>query len=1400
MVDFQYQIAAAGVITGANTPTTGWLDHDALDFTSPIFGTSASTALDGNAAANRVAISGTLPVTIANGQEVWLRWSDIDHPGNDHGMAVDDLSVIANAVQVDPAPAVTNTAPSNAATNVPVNSTIVINFSESVNATADAFTIQCGSPQPFTQSASPGTAIALTPTSLLPYGAACTVTAAASQITDEDANDPADQMAADFAFSFTTAEPPVDNAPAVLGTTPPDTATNVAVGANVVVTFGEGVTATVNAFAINCGALQTFSQTGSPASSFTLNPDADLPYSATCTVTVAANEISDADAIDPPDHMAVDYSFSFTTASPPPPVATNVIINEIDSDTPAIDTAEFIELFDGGVGNTALDGLAVVLYNGSNNLAYAAFDLDGRFTDANGYFTLGNVATPGVNLVFGDNLLQNGADAVALYAADASSFAVGTPVTSSNLQDAVVYDTDDADVPGLLVLLNGGQPQVNENGGGSGATQSSQRCPNGTGGARNTSTYLQGAPTPASTNSCPPPPQPSNSVVVVSQVYGGGGNSGATYQSDYVELYNRGAAPVDLAGWSLQYASATGSGWDFGKQPLGGSIAPGEYFLIALASGGPDGGPLPPANVTGQINISGTSGKIALVDSFDGLVGNCPTADPHVMDFVGYGSADCREGTSTATAPSNTTSLFRLGGGSTDTDNNGSDFVTGPPAPRRTAPIVELGPLVLSTDPRTNGFNAPRDATIAVTFTEPVDVIGAWFDISCAGSGQHNSATFAGSGQTHYITPNVDFVAGDQCTVAIYKDQIHDLDLDDAGPNTDTLPANYVWSFTVSTGTAPPYPVSVHLTMGNPSGAVASASQPNNYLMEKPEYTLSYNRDLGRPNWVSWHLSDEWIGTLTRVDSFRPDPRVPADWYRVQSFDFTGTGFDRGHMVPNADRDKETSIPINQATFLMSNMVAQAPDNNQGPWASFEDYLRTLLPADEIYVVAGGAGVGGSGSNGDVTTTLVNGNVTVPAYTWKVALVIPKDGGDDISRVSCSSRTIAVIMPNAQGIRNDPWENFLTNVDAVESLTGYDFFSNLPGPIQACVEAGTNGDNPPLDTIAPSVVCASPDGAWHADNVALACTADDSGTGLANPGDASFLLVTSVAAGAEHANAATNSRVVCDVAGNCTTAGPIGGNEIDRKAPVISLVTPASGAVYQLNQPVAAAYTCPEGGSGLNACNGTVANGSAVNTSTLGAKSFVVNAVDAVGNSSSQTITYDVRRTLTGVGPAKLWIGLKNSDDVGLRLDVRAELLVNDMVTASGRLDNVSAGSSGFNNALLQTVGMALGSGAIDVPAAGRLSVRVSVRRTCFGGGSNSGTAREWFNGQAVDGGPARDAGSRVALTLAGATTDYFLRAGSALATTAGSARQTADALVNSTVACPWRPFVSFGTWSVVLP
>lgn len=546
--------------------------------------------------------------------------------------------------------------------------------------------------------------------------------------------------------------------------------------------------------------------------------------------------------------------------------------------------------------------------------------------------------------------------------------------------------------------------------------------------------------------------------VTISQLYGGGGNSGAIYNHDFVELYNPHTSTFDLTGWSLQYSSATGDTWQV--QPLGGAIAPGEYYLIGLATqNSAVGAPLPPANVNGDINMSGTTGKIALVNNFDALEGPCPLGNPGIVDFLGYGTtANCAE-TTRALAPSNTTSLFRQNGGARDTDNNLADFFTGTPTPRRTAPIVEIGPSVFGTDPRNGATTAPRDATISINFTEPVTVDSGWYDITCVTTGNHNSATVRSffGGDTHTITPNVNFLAGEQCTVTIFKDAIHDVDTDDTGTNADTLPANKVFTFTVATGTAPPYPLSVHLTMGNPNaGAIVN---DDNYLMDKPEFSLSYNRSRGTANWVSWHLADEWIGTLVRVDSFRADPEVPPDWFRVSGFDYVGSGFDRGHMVPNADRDKETSTPINQATFLMTNMIPQAPANNQGPWAALEAHLRTLLPANEVYIVAGGAGTGGDGSNG-AANTIAGGNVFVPAQTWKVALILPKASGDDVARVSCSTQTLAVIMPNSQTI-SSAWQDYITTVDAVEALTSYDFFSTLPDAVENCVEAGTNGTNPP---------------------------------------------------------------------------------------------------------------------------------------------------------------------------------------------------------------------------------------------------------------------------------------------------------------------------------------------------
>jgi predicted extracellular nuclease len=184
-----------------------------------------------------------------------------------------------------------------------------------------------------------------------------------------------------------------------------------------------------------------------------------------------------------------------------------LVINEVDADQVSTDAAEFVELYDGGTGNMDLSGLVLVLFNGSDDASYEAFDLDGQATDADGYFVLcgdaANVANCDLDVDPDTNLIQNGADAVALFEGDAVDFPNDTPVTTAGLIDALVYDTNDADDPGLLVLLNAGQPQVNEGGGAAGSTlDSNQRCPNGTGGARNTDTYAQFAPTAGAANVC----------------------------------------------------------------------------------------------------------------------------------------------------------------------------------------------------------------------------------------------------------------------------------------------------------------------------------------------------------------------------------------------------------------------------------------------------------------------------------------------------------------------------------------------------------------------------------------------------------------------------------------------------------------------------------------------------------------------------------------------------------------------------------------------------------------------------------------------------------------------------------------------------------------------------------
>lgn len=259
------------------------------------------------------------------------------------------------------------------------------------------------------------------------------------------------------------------------------------------------------------------------------------------------------------------------------------------------------------------------------------------------------------------------------------------------------------------------------------------------------------------------------------------------------------------------------------------------------------------------------------------------------------------------------------------------------------------------------------------------------------------------------------------------------------GANRINLDNVQIGDFASPTPTPTPTP-SEHLTMGNPSNAVTSISQPNNYLMEKPQYSMSYSRDNGESNWVSWHLDSSWLGSAPRQNDFRADTTLPAGWYQAQATDYSGSGFDRGHMCPSADRT--ITVSANSATFLMTNMIPQLPANNQGVWADLETYSRTLVSqGNELYIISGGQGL---------RYFIANGHIAVPAQTWKVIIVLPV-GSNDVSRVTTSTRTIAVVVPNSGSIGSD-WRAYRVSVDQVEAITGFDFFSNVNSGIQNVIE------------------------------------------------------------------------------------------------------------------------------------------------------------------------------------------------------------------------------------------------------------------------------------------------------------------------------------------------------------
>ena len=505
--------------------------------------------------------------------------------------------------------------------------------------------------------------------------------------------------------------------------------------------------------------------------------------------------------------------------------------------------------------------------------------------------------------------------------------------------------------------------------------------------------------------------------LVISQIYGAGGNTGATLQNDYIEIFNRGTVPVSLGGRSLQYASATGTG-NFGITNQltvlpSVTLNPGQYFLVQEA-GGAVGAPLPPADLvvtTGVINMSGSAGKVALVNSTVtlGCNGGSTLCSPAqlalIVDLIGYGSANFFEGAAAAPGLTATAAALRANGGCTDTDNNAADFTAAAPSPRNSAAPLnacpsDTAPAVASTNPSNGASGISVDANITITFTEPVNVSGSWFTISCTSTGGH-TATFGAGPTTFTLDPATDFASAESCTVTVIAAQVSDQDTIDP---PDTMAQNAAWSFS----TISP-PIFIHDVQGaahtSPKvgmsvkvSGIVTAKRSNGFYLQEPDAEADadvatsegvFVFTLNSPTSVSVGDAATVTGT---VSEFRPGGASTANLTTTELTGPTIVVQSTGNLLPTpmpigaGGRVPPTEVIENDASGgdVETSGVFDPAQDGIDFWESLEGMRVTIAnPAivgpsnsfNEISVLAdGGAGATGRTARGGIVISASDSN------------------------------------------------------------------------------------------------------------------------------------------------------------------------------------------------------------------------------------------------------------------------------------------------------------------------------------------------------------------------------------------------------------------------------------------
>lgn len=527
-----------------------------------------------------------------------------------------------------------------------------------------------------------------------------------------------------------------------------------------------------------------------------------------------------------------------------------------------------------------------------------------------------------------------------------------------------------------------------------------------------------GAPNDGSGTPPPPPPPPTTGALVINEVLADP-RAVADAAGEWFEVRNVGATDVDMHGWTI--ASLNDAAHVIGASvvvPAGGYAVLGRN-ADTLVNGGVKIDYVYAGATT--LNLANSNDYLAIRD------GNGATVDSVVWTTTQTAGAsrmvidplvDNTDMGGTNWRTAETTQTFGAGDRGTPGMDNGAVVEPPPPPPPGTVASVSVAinsPRLLPVGYTKPAFPTARDGAGTIV-TPPPAYTWTSSDPSVAGvdSLGYVSARSPGTALITATAENgvsgsasIDVIPADASTTAVYRN---------------------------------------HVEFGTP--AVAGG-----ILVSRRQFVSMYSETRGGPAWVSWNLNATQFGSVGRCDCFTSDQTLPAGVYRVFDFDYRNGGYDRGHMVQSESRT--TTTQENAATFLLTNILPQAGENNQGPWLRFENHLNDLArqQGKEIYVVAGGE------YSASPATLKGEGKVQVPEWTWKVAVVM--DGGRGLADVQGLGdlQVLAVRMPNdtaaARGIRNNPWEMYATTVDEVEARTGLDLLDALPDWIERIVESGT---------------------------------------------------------------------------------------------------------------------------------------------------------------------------------------------------------------------------------------------------------------------------------------------------------------------------------------------------------